>query len=244
MTTAIVATVLSMLSKPSCSLDVFNSCVVDRIDSKSSVDSTSSGVDDAILSTDTSHPIRHEPLLVESNPPRPITTVRMRENLAAERAGPDLPEKARTRMRCMEDHTKTIPASALRTRIGCVEDRCNLYRRELRKVMCETARDKSEPLKAHKSGVGGEVEVPDIPSGLDVPKNSKTKQRQRRMTTSVGSASEPLTVASSKSRSRQRRALDLGISGTPKFRFDHDNDSARRPKLVRLQNRWRRVGGR
>lgn len=79
-------------------------------------------------------------------------------------------------------------------------------------------------------------------------KMMKTERRRQRLVTSAGSnVIQSLSNTSTKADlpmrvpSRKRRALDLGISGTPKFKFN--GERASRPKLVRLQNQWCRVGG-
>jgi hypothetical protein len=244
MTTTIVATVLSALSKPSCSY-VFNPCIFDRIDSKSSVNSASLEVDTGISSINTSHLPTDVPLVAGNIAPRSARSSYKRETPASGRTGASLSKGEPTPLHHWDDHTHTTTARALRTRIENLEERCDRCKQELRRLVREAAQDKSAPPRGCKSDDDGKVEAADISPEPDSHTTLKAKHRQRRSVRSVGSAIEPpLPSASTKTRSRQRRALDLGISGTPKFRLNHDNDTATRPKLVRLQNRWRRVGGR
>jgi hypothetical protein len=231
MTIAIAATIFSVLSKPSCSLDVFDPCIIDRMEPESSVDPVSSTGD--------------TPLLVGKNPHRSTSTAYKRETPAREQMDLNLLERIPTSVYRRNDQIQITPSRVLRTRIDGLEEQCDSYRRKLRESISETAHDRPEPPRPYKGSNGGEVEGKDIPSGLDVHIVSKTKQQQRRSMRLVGSASEPqLPNASTKTASRKRRALDLGISGTPKFRLDHGSNAATRPKLVRLQNRWRRIGRR
>jgi hypothetical protein len=247
MTTTIVATVLSALSKPGCSY-VFNPCVFDRIDSKSSVNSASLKVDNGISSINTSHLPTDIPSVAGNIAPRSARSSYKGKTPASGRTGPSLPKGEPTPLHHRDDHTHTTTARALRTRIENLEERCDRCKQELRKLVREVAQDKSAHPRGYKSNDDGKIEVADISPELDSHTTSKAKQRQRRSVRSVrsvGSAIEPpLPSASTKARSRQRRALDLGINGTPKFRLNHDDDTATRPKMVRLQNRWRRVGGR
>jgi hypothetical protein len=245
MTTAIAATIFSVLSKPSCSLDVFDPCIIDRMESKSSVDSVSSEVDTTILSATTSHPTGHIPLQVGRDSPRPTGTTYKPTTLAPEQMDLNLPKTIPTSVYYQKDRVQITPSRILRARISSVEERCDHYRRELRRSISEVAHDKPKPPRPHKSSDGGEVEGKDIPCEMDVNIIPKTKQKQRRSTRLVGSASEPLLPnATTRTGNRKPRPLNLAISGTPKFRLNYDSNAGTRPKLVKLQNGWRRIGKR
>jgi hypothetical protein len=101
---ATLATVLSALRKPSCSLDVNKVYTTHGAVAKVPIDSTSSGINAAVLSTDANHQIR--------NPSVPA----------------DRPQSSG------REQTNVVSASALHARIESLEARCDLYKNELRRA--------------------------------------------------------------------------------------------------------------
>ena len=61
MTTTAIATVMSALRKPRCSLDVFHPCIRDGLGAKSPLDPASCGLDTATVPRDTSYPTGKTP---------------------------------------------------------------------------------------------------------------------------------------------------------------------------------------
>jgi hypothetical protein len=102
--TATLATVLSALRKPSCSLDVNKVNTTRGAVAKVTIDSTSSGINAAVLSTDANHKIR--------NPSAP-----------AER-----PQSSGL------EQTNVVSASVLHARIASLKARCDFYKNELEGV--------------------------------------------------------------------------------------------------------------
>ena len=241
MTAATIATVISALRKPRCSLDVFRPCIGDGVGAKSPLDPPSCGLDTATVPRDTVYPTGKT-----SSPSGWVSPHSDMSN-----AQQETPEPGQTGLRFQRgestplprqnDHIHVISARAIRTRIESLEARCDWYERELQKLAREATQSKPESSSAHKSSVGRAIDVADVSSEPNSHTTVKMKQRQRKLVRSVGSSTDLLlSNVSGKTRSRQCRALDLGISGTPKFRFDYGN-STTRPKLVRLQDRWRRM---
>lgn len=243
MTIASIATVMSALRKSRCSLDVFHPCIPDGVGAKSQLDSASCGLDTTTVPRDTSRPTGKIPSPArrfsshsDMSDPQRETSEPGQTGLHFQRGEP-IPSPRQ------DDHIRIISARALRARIESLEARCDWYERELQKLAREATQSTSEFPRAYKSSGGRDINAADVSSEPDSHTTVKMKQRQRRLVRSVGSSIDPLlSDASAKTRSRQRRALDLGISGTPKFKFDYDNGTTTRPKLVRLQDRWRRIG--
>lgn len=235
----------SVLSKPSCSLSVSNPCILDSIGSKRSVYCGSSGADAATLPEDISHSTGDLLLPTGSINLDQTNTPHKPETSAPRWPGPSILRRDTAPVRLQSDGTKVLAARALQTRIDSVEDRCDRNRRELQRLICKAAQPNSEPARAHEDSDGSVAEVSDLASELYRNTTLRNRQQQRTSMRLGGSASQPpLPNASKNKRSRQCRALDLEISGTPKFKMHCDNDTASCPKLVRLQNRWRRVRGR
>lgn len=243
MTTTAIATVMSALRKPRCSLDVFHPCIRDGLGAKSPLDPASCGLDTATVPRDTSYPTGKTPSPAGKISPHSDRSNPQRETSEAGQTGLRFQRGEPIPSSRQDDHIHIIPARALRTRIESLETRCDWYERELQNLAHEATQSKSESPRAYKSSGGRDINVADVSSEPDSHTPVKMKQRQRRLVRSVGSSIDPLlSDASAKTRSRQRRALDLGISGTPKFKFDYGNGTTTRPKLVRLQDRWRRIG--
>jgi hypothetical protein len=243
MTTAAIATVMSALRKPRCSLDVFHPCIRDGLGAKSPLDPASCGLDTATVPRDTSYPTGKTPSPAGKISPHSDESNPQRETSEAGQTGLRFQRGEPIPSSRQDDHIHIISARALRTRIESLETRCDWYERELQNLAHEATQSKSESPRAYKSSGGRDINVADVSSEPDSHTPVKMKQRQRRLVRSVGSSIDPLlSDASAKTRSRQRRALDLGISGTPKFKFDYGNGTTTRPKLVRLQDRWRRIG--
>lgn len=251
MLTATIAVVLSTWCKPSCSLDIFHPCILDEVDTKSEVDRASWSLKNEAVSTDTRHPIEGVPLSA-----RKISRPREEGHLQQELSQPRQTGLHPTRQEAATSHRQDEPdrissRRALRSRIERFEaryDRCKLDipKPALEAVQCMV---KSQGIYESSNGRDGDKE--DLSCNPVSQKTVNTKRRRQRLIRSVGaSASQPLpntytkAEVSAKVRSRKRRALDLGISGTPKFKLADDGERASRPKLVRLQNRWCRIGRR
>lgn len=243
MTTATIATVMSALRKPRCSLDVFHPCIPDGVGAKSPLDSAPCGLDTTTVPRDASRKT--------GKTPSPAGRTSSHSDMSDPQRGPSEPGQTGLHfqrgepspLHRQDDHIHITSARALRARIESLEARCDCYERELQKLAREATQSKSESPRAYKSSGGRDINAADVSSEPDSHTTVKMKQRQRRLVKSVGSSIDPLlSDGSAKTRNRKRRALDLGISGTPKFKFDYDNGTTTRPKLVRLQDRWRRMG--
>jgi hypothetical protein len=228
MTAATIATVISALRKPRCSLDVFGPCIGDGVGAKSPLDT-------ATVPRDTIYPT--------GKTPSPSERVSLRSDMSNPQQETSEPGQTGLRFQRGESiNSLRQKDHAIRTRIESLEVRCDWYERELQKLAREATQSKPESPGAYKSSGSRDINVADVSSEPDSHTTVKTKKRQRRLVGSVGSSTNPLlSDASGKTRSRQRRALDLGINGTPKFKFDYGNSTTTRPKLVRLQG-WRRIG--
>lgn len=243
MTTAIVATVLSVLSKPSRLLEAADSCIVDTINLKGSVNPVQRKITSTILSINTNQPTKDAPSHKESyrHHLAKASNVQLSEETASDQATRQPPSSSR-----QDDCVGAMSARALRPRVQDLEERCCLRRRELRKLLREATQDKFATSRTYRSSsYDGEIEAADVvftPESRMIPKSEQRAQRVRRSEDSYDETLLPKT--STRRRSRQRRALDLGISGTPKFRLTYDKITAKRPKLVKMRNRWCRVGGR
>jgi hypothetical protein len=225
MTAANIATVISALRKPRCSLDVFCPCIGDGVGPKSPLDT-------ATVPRDTIYPT--------GKTPSPSERVSLRSDMSNLQQETSEPGQTGLRFQRGESiNSLRQKDHAIRTRIESLEARCDWYERELQKLAREVTQSKPESPRAYKSSDSRDISVADVSSEPD---SHTTKQRQRRLVRSVSSSTNPLlSDASGKTRSRQRRALDLGINGTPKFKFGYGNSTTTRPKLVRLQG-WRRIG--
>jgi hypothetical protein len=219
MTAATIATVISALRKPRCSLDVFRPCIGDGVGAESLLDPPSCGPDTATVPRDTIYPTgktlsrsgRVSPHSDMSNPPQ--------ETSEPGQTGSRFQRGQSLSSPPQNDHIHIISARAIHTRIESLEARCDCYERELQKLAREATQSKFESPGAYESSGSRDINVADVSSKSDSHTTVKTKQRQRRLVRSVGSSTNPLlSDASGKTRSRQRRALDLGISGTPKFK--------------------------
>lgn len=243
MTTTTIATVFSALRRPRCSLDVFHPCIPDGVGAKRPLDSASCGLDTTTVPRDTNRPTGKIPSPAGSISSHSDMSDSQRETSEPGQTGLHFQRGEPIPSPRQDDQVHIISARTLRTRVESLEARCDLYERELQKLAREATQSKSESPRAYKSSGGRDINTADVSSEPDSHTTVKIKHRQRRSVRSVGSSIDPLlSDASAKTRSRQRRALDLGISGTPKFKFDHDNGTTTRPKLVRLQDRWRRIG--
>jgi hypothetical protein len=242
MTAATIATVISALRKPRCSLDVFRPCVGDGVGAKSPLDPPSCGLDTATVPRDTICPTEETPSPSERVSPHTDMSNPQQETSEPGQTGLRFQRGESIPSLRQNYHIHINSARAIRTRIESLEVRCDWYERELQKLAREATQSKPESPGAYKSSGSRDINVADVPSKPDSHTTVKTKQRQRRLVGSVGSSTNPLLSDSSgKMRSRQRRALDLGINGTPKFRFNCGESTTTRPKLVRLQG-WRRIG--
>ena len=232
MTAATIATVISALRKPRCSLDVFRPCIGDGVGAKTPLDT-------ATVPRVTIYPT--------GKTPSPSERVSLHSDMSNPQQETSEPGQTGLRFQRGEsihslrqnDH---ISERAIRTRIESLEVRCDGYERELQKLAREATQSKPESPRAYKSSDSRDISVADVSSTPDSHTTVMTKQRQRRLVRPISSSTNLLlSDASGKTRSRQRRALDLGINGTPKFKFDYGNSTTTRPKLVRLQG-WRRIG--
>jgi hypothetical protein len=230
MTTAILVTVLSILREPNWSLDVFDPCILDRDNFEGSLASDSCGPNIADLPEDPSHLIGDVSLVTRNGPLHPTNVGREQERPGLERQDPSFSRTSTALLRSRE----TLEARTLHARIGAVEDRCARHRQELQ----ELTRRRPEPSRAHGSSDGRVVGTLGLSFEPHSQITSEARQRRRRSTRSAGLPTEPRISPTKRSR---QRALDLDISGTPKFQLNSDNNTGTRAKLVRLQNRWRRV---
>jgi len=242
MTAATIATVISALRKPRCSLDVFRPCIGDGVGAKSPLDPPSCELDTATVPRDTIYPTGETPSPSERISPHSDMSNPQQETSEPGQTGLRFQRGESIPSLRQNYHIHINSARAIRTRIESLEVRCDWYERELQKLAREATQSKPESPGAYKSSGSRDINVADVSSEPDSHITVKTKKRQRRLVGSVGSSANPLlSDASGKTRSRQRRALDLGINGTPKFKFDYGNSTTTRPKLVRLQG-WRRIG--
>lgn len=243
MTTAIFATVLSVLSKPSRLLEAADSCIVDTINLKGSVNPVQRKITSTILSIDTNQSTKDAPSHKESYRHHLAkgSNVQLSEETASDQPTRQPPSSGR-----QDDCVWTISARTLRPRVEDLEEQCSLRRRKLRKLIHEATQDKSATSRTYRSSsYDGEIEAADVPFTPESRMIPRSKQPGKSARRSEDSYDEPLLPeTSTRKRSRQRRALDLGISGTPKFRLTYDKITAKRPKLVKMRNRWCRVGGR
>jgi hypothetical protein len=236
MTTAIIATVLSIFREPNCSLDVTNPCILVRDDSEGSLAPHFCGANIAPLPKGSSHSSGNISLVARNDPRHPASSASEQETSGPERIDPSFA----TTNTLLSHSRKTPEVRALHTRIGVVVDRCARHRQELQELTREARLQRPEPTRAHEGSDRGVAEVLDLT--LDSYNNitSEARERRRRSRKSAGLTAEPRMPPIKRSR---QRALDLDINGTPKFKLNSNNQTTRR-KLIRLQNRWRRVGGR
>jgi hypothetical protein len=237
MTTAIIATVLSILREPNCSLDVTNPCILVRDDSEGSLASGSCGANIAPLPKDSSHLTGDVSLVARNGPLRPTNSASEQETFGPKRIDPSLSRINTLPLRSRE----TPEACTLHTRIDAIEDRCARHRQELQELTREAREQRLEPPRAYESSDGRAAEILDLTFEPYTNIISEARERRRRSTRSAGLTAEPRIPSIKRSR---QRALDLDINGTPKFKLNSNNNTTTRPKLVRLQNRWRRVGRR
>lgn len=233
MTTAIFAAVLSILREPNWSLDVSDPCILDRDDSEGSLASDSCGSNTADLPGYPSHLIGDVSLVMRNGSLHPTNVGCGQEEPGPERQDPSFSGTSTT----LSNSRGSLEARNLHARIGTVEDRCARHRQELQ----ELTRKRPELSRAHGSSDGRVVGTLDLSFQPHSQITSEARQRRRRSTRSAGLPAEPRIPPPKRSR---RRALDLDINGTPKFKSNSDNNTGTRPKLVRLQNGWRRVGRR
>lgn len=237
MTTAILATVLSILREPNCSLDVTNPCILVMDASEGSLASGSCGANIVPLPKDSSHLTGDVSLVARNGPLHPADSASEQKPSGPERNDPSFSRINTPLLRSRD----TPEARTLHTRIDAVEDRCARHRQELQELTREARQQRPEPPRAHESSDGRVAEVLDLTFEPYNNITSEARERRRRSMRSAGLTAE--ARISPIKRSRQR-ALDLDISGTPKFKLNYNNNTTTRPKLVRLQNRWRRVGRR
>jgi hypothetical protein len=237
MTTAIIATLLSILREPNCSLDVTNPCILVREDSEGSLASSSCGANIAPLSKGSSHLTGGVSLVARNGPLHPANSASEQETSGPERNDPSF-SRINTLPLCSRE---TPGARTLHTRIDAIEDRCARHRQELQEMTREARQQRLEPPRAYESSDGRVAGILDPTFEPYTKITSEARERRRRSMRSAGLTAEPRL--SSIKRSRQR-ALDLDINGTPKFKLNSNNNTTTRPKLVRLQNQWRRVGRR
>ena len=233
MTTAMFATVLSILKEPNWSLDVSDPCILDRDDSEGSLASDSCGSNTADLPGYPSHLIGDVPLVMRNGSLHPTNVGCGQAEPGPERQDPSFSGTSTTLL----NPRGSLEARTLHARIGAVEDRCARHRQELQ----ELTRKRPGLSRAYGSSDGRVVGTLDLSFQPHSQISPKARQRRRRSTRSAGLPAEPRIPPPKRSR---RRALDLDINGTPKFKLNSDNNTGTRPALVRLQNRWRRVGRR
>lgn len=237
MTTALIATVLSILREQNCSLDVTNPCILDRDDSEGSLASGSCGANIAPLPEDSSHLTGDVSLVARSSPLRPANSASEQETSGPERNDPRFSRRNTLPLRSKE----TPEACTLYTGTDAIEDRCARHRQELQELTREARQQRPEPPRAHESSDDRVAEILDLTFESYNNITSEARERRRRSMRSTGLAAEPRVPSIKRSR---QRALDLDINGTPRFKLNSNNNTTTRPKLVRLQNRWRRVGRR
>lgn len=234
MTTAIIATVLSIFREPNCSLDVTNPCILVRDDSEGSLAPDFCGANIAPLPKGSSHFSGDISLVARNDPHHPASSASEQEISGPERIDPKFP----TTDTLLSRPKKTPELLALHTRIGVVEDRCARRRQELQELTREARLQRPGPTRAHEGSGGRVAEVLDLTFDPYNNLASEARERRRRSMRSAGLTAEPRMPPIKRSR---QRALDLDINGTPKFKLNSNNNRTTRPKLVRLQNGWRRV---
>lgn len=243
-----IAAALSTLRKPTCSLDIFHPYVLDKVDAKSPVHPTSCWVNTEAVSIDARHPIEGAQLSGGKMSSPRETCYLQRELSQPRQMGPHPTRQEADASHRQDEPDRVVSTRALRSRIERLEAKLDLYKLDTPNTALEAAPCVARSQGAHMGNEGRDGHAGNLSRNSESRKMMKTERRRQRLvkpagSTAIHSLSNTSTKADVPTRvtSRRRRALDLGISGTAKFKFN--GERASRPKLVRLQNQWCRVGG-